>query len=71
MHRTKSIIFQYPSRPSRDQRKCQLSKLQHILHFIAPNGSMSSNSSDKGDIRRALIEARLIESIISLPELWN
>ena len=44
--------------------------VQHMLHHLAPNGSMalllangsmSSNSSGEGDIRRALIEADLVE----------
>ena len=43
--------------------------VQHMLHHLAPNGSMalllangsmSSNSSGEGDIRRALIEADLV-----------
>ena len=50
--------------------------LQHMLHHLAPNGSMalllangsmSSNSSGEGDIRRALIEADLVECMVALP----
>lgn len=45
--------------------------VQHMLHHLAPNGSMalllangsmSSNSDGEGDIRRALIEADLVET---------
>lgn len=50
--------------------------VQHMLHHLAPNGSMalllangsmSSNSSGEGDIRRALIEADLVECVVALP----
>jgi len=50
--------------------------IQHMLHHLAPNGSMalllangsmSSNSSGEGDIRRALIEADLVECMVALP----
>ena len=50
--------------------------LQHMLHHLAPagrmalllaNGSMSSQSSGEGDIRRALIQADLVEAMIALP----
>jgi type I restriction enzyme M protein len=50
--------------------------LQHMLHHLAPNGSMalllangsmSSNSGGEGEIRRALIEADLVECMVALP----
>ncbi|MFM2297817.1 MAG: hypothetical protein RL117_1524 [Verrucomicrobiota bacterium] len=50
--------------------------VQHMLHHLAPNGSMalllangsmSSVSSGEGDIRRALIEADLVECMVALP----
>jgi type I restriction enzyme M protein len=50
--------------------------LQHIIHHLAPggtagvvlaNGSMSSSQSGEGDIRRALIEADLVDCMIALP----
>jgi type I restriction enzyme M protein len=50
--------------------------IQHMLHHLAPqgsmalllaNGSMSSGSGGEGDIRRALIEADLVECMIALP----
>lgn len=50
--------------------------LQHILHHLAPNGtagvvlangSMSSNQSGEGDIRKAMIEGDVIDCMIALP----
>jgi type I restriction enzyme M protein len=50
--------------------------VQHFIHHLAPqgmagfvlaNGSMSSNQSGEGDIRRALIEADLVDCMVSLP----
>jgi type I restriction enzyme M protein len=50
--------------------------IQHIIHHMAPNGmagfvsangAMSSNQSGEGDIRRALIEADLVDCMVALP----
>jgi type I restriction enzyme M protein len=50
--------------------------LQHMLHHLAPdgsqalllaNGSMSSNTNNEGEIRKALIEADLVECMVALP----
>ena len=50
--------------------------LQHMLYHLAPNGSMalllangsmSSNTSKEGDIRRALVENDLVECMVALP----
>ena len=50
--------------------------LQHMLHHLAPNGSMglllangsmSSNTNNEGAIRKALIEADLVECMVALP----
>ncbi|MBN1890441.1 MAG: SAM-dependent DNA methyltransferase, partial [Thermoflexales bacterium] len=50
--------------------------VQHMIHHLAPtgiagfvlaNGSMSSNSSGEGDIRRAIVEADLVDCMIALP----
>ena len=50
--------------------------VQHIVHHLAPsgiagfvlaNGSMSSNQSGEGDIRRQLIEQDLVDCMIALP----
>ncbi len=50
--------------------------VQHFISHLAPhgtagfvlsNGSMSSNSSGEGDIRKAIIEADLVDCMVSLP----
>jgi type I restriction enzyme M protein len=50
--------------------------VQHFIHHLGPNGmagfvlangSMSSNQSGEGDIRRALIEADLVDCMVTLP----
>ncbi len=50
--------------------------VQHIVHHLAPagvagfvlaNGSMSSNQSGEGEIRKNLIEADLIDCMVALP----
>ncbi|WP_287294558.1 N-6 DNA methylase [Mesorhizobium sp.] len=50
--------------------------LQHIIHHLAPrgtagvvlaNGSMSSQQSGEGDIRKAMIEADVVDCMIALP----
>lgn len=50
--------------------------LQHILHHLGPrgqagvvlaNGSMSSNQNSEGDIRRAMVEADVVDVMVALP----
>jgi type I restriction enzyme M protein len=50
--------------------------LQHIVHHLAPhgfagvvlaNGSMSSQQSGEGDIRKAMIEAGAVDCMVALP----
>ena len=50
--------------------------VQHIVHHLAPdgsvgfvlaNGSMSSNQSNEGVIRKSLIEADLVDCMVALP----
>src|SRR5437667_12747766 len=50
--------------------------VQHFIYHLAPtgmagfvlaNGSMSSNQSGEGEIRRAIIEADLVDCMIALP----
>ena len=50
--------------------------VQHFLYHLAPrgiagfvlaNGSMSSNQSNEGEIRRQIIEADLVDCIVALP----
>lgn len=50
--------------------------VQHFIHHLKPtgtagfvlaNGSMSSQSSGEGDIRKSLVEADLVDCIVTLP----
>jgi type I restriction enzyme M protein len=50
--------------------------IQHMIHHLSPrgiagfvlaNGSMSSQSSGEGEIRKKLIEANLVDCIVTLP----
>lgn len=50
--------------------------VQHMVHHLSPrgyagfvlaNGSMSSNTGGEGDIRKALIEANLVDCMVALP----
>lgn len=50
--------------------------VQHFIHHLSPkgiagfvlaNGSMSSNTSGEGDIRKNIIEADLVDCMIALP----
>ncbi len=57
-------------------RNANFAWVQHFLHHLSPrgiagfvlaNGSMSSNQSGEGEIRKNIIEARLVDCIIALP----
>ena len=39
----------------------------NMAGFVLANGSMSSNQSGEGDIRRVLIEADLVDCMVALP----
>ena len=50
--------------------------MQHFIHHLAPtgqagfvlaNGSMSSNTSGEGEIRKRIIEADLVDCMVTLP----
>ncbi len=50
--------------------------VQHFVHHLAPtgmagfvlaNGSMSSNQSGEGDIRKALVEANIVDCMVAMP----
>ena len=65
--------WQYGTPP---QGNANFAWLQHMLHHLAPkgslalllsNGSMSSNSGGEGEIRKALLEADLVECMVALP----
>jgi len=57
-------------------RNANFAWVQHFIHHLAPmglagfvlaNGSMSSNQSGEGDIRKAIIEADLVDCMVALP----
>ena len=65
--------WQYGTPP---QGNANFAWLQHMLHHLAPkgsmalllsNGSMSSNTGGEGDIRRRLVQADLVECMVALP----
>ncbi len=50
--------------------------MQHMIHHLSPtgmlglvlaNGSMSSNTSGEGEIRKAIVEADLVDCMVALP----
>lgn len=50
--------------------------MQHMIHHLAPygsmalllaNGSMSSSTNNEGDIRKAILDADLVECMVALP----
>ena len=62
-------------RAAQGQRQLRLGAALHppprrrsgMAGFVLANGSMSSNQSGEGDIRRALIEADLVDCMVALP----
>ena len=51
--------------------------IQHIIHHLAPtgtagfvlaNGSLSSNQSGEGEIRRRILEADLVDCVVAMPD---
>jgi type I restriction enzyme M protein len=57
-------------------RNANFGWVQHMIHHLAPtgvagfvlaNGSMSSNTSGEGEIRKAIVEADLVDCMIALP----
>jgi type I restriction enzyme M protein len=65
--------WQYGSPPAGN---ANFAWVQHIVHHLAPagmagfvlaNGSMSSNQSGEGEIRKNLIEADVVDCMVALP----
>ena len=65
--------WQYGTPPPRN---ANFAWVQHIVHHLSPkgtagfvlaNGSMSSNQSGEGKIRKSLIEADLVDCMVALP----
>ena len=57
-------------------RNANFAWVQHFIHHVAPtgmagfvlaNGSMSSNQSGEGEIRKAMIEADLVDCMVAMP----
>ncbi len=57
-------------------RNANFAWVQHFVHHLSPNGtagfvlangSMSSNTSGEGEIRKAIIEADLVDCMVALP----
>jgi type I restriction enzyme M protein len=57
-------------------RSANFAWVQHFLHHLTPtgqagfvlaNGSMSSNQSGEGEIRKAIVEADLVDCMVALP----
>ena len=58
------------------RRNANFAWVQHIVHHLTPtgtagfvlaNGSMSSNQSGEGDIRKNLVESDLVDCMVALP----
>lgn len=67
------VRWQYGTPPSGN---ANFAWLMHMLHHLSPtgslglllaNGSMSSSTSGEGDIRKALLQADLVECMVALP----
>jgi type I restriction enzyme M protein len=69
----KDVRWKYGTPPARN---ANYAWVQHMIHHLAPNGmagfvlangSMSSQSSGEGDIRKAIVEADLVDCMVALP----
>ena len=58
-------------------RNANFAWVQHIIHHLAPtgyagfvlaNGSLSSQQSGEGEIRKNIVEANLVDAIVALPD---
>lgn len=70
---TDDVRWQYGTPPAGN---ANFAWIQHMIHHLAPkgkigmvlaNGSLSSQQSGEGDIRKAIVEADLVEGIVALP----
>lgn len=69
----KDVRWQYGTPPVGN---ANFAWVQHFIHHLAPhgvagfvlaNGSMSSNTSNEGEIRKNIIEADLVDCMVALP----
>jgi type I restriction enzyme M protein len=72
-HLTKDIRWKYGIPP---KGNANYAWIQHFIHHLSPNGkagfvlangSMSSQTSGEGEIRKQIIEADLVDAIVTLP----
>jgi type I restriction enzyme M protein len=68
-----NVRWQFGTPPARN---ANYAWIQHFIHHLAPNGvagfvmangSLSSNTSGEGEIRRKIVEADLVDCIVVLP----
>ena len=59
------------------RRNATYAWLEHIVYHLAPNGvagvvlangALSSNTSNEGVIRKNLVDAKLVDAIVALPD---
>lgn len=71
---TEDVRWKYGAPP---QGNANYAWLQHMVYHLAPNGcagivlangALSSNTSNEGKIRKNLIEAKLVDAIVALPD---
>ena len=69
----RDVRWKYGTPPARN---ANFAWMQHMIHHLAPsgmlglvlaNGSMSTNTSGEGQIRRAIVEADLVDCMVALP----
>ena len=72
-HLREDVRWKYGTPPVRN---ANFAWVQHFIHHLAPtgtagfvlaNGSMSSNTSGEGEIRKSIIEADLVDCMVALP----
>ncbi|AFM13310.1 type I restriction-modification system subunit M [Turneriella parva] len=72
-HLREDVRWQYGTPPSGN---ANFAWVQHFIHHLSPtgqagfvlaNGSMSSQSSGEGEIRKAIVEADLVDCMVALP----
>nr|MBN1071696.1 SAM-dependent DNA methyltransferase [Clostridium botulinum] len=71
---TEDVRWKYGTPP---EGNANYAWLQHMVYHLAPNGcagivlsngALSSNTSNEGEIRKKLVDAKLVDAIIALPD---
>lgn len=69
----KDVRWKYGTPP---ESNANFAWMQHMIHHLSPlgsmalllaNGSMSTNTNSEGEIRRAILDADLVECMVALP----